>query len=424
MGSSGRSRSPAGETSARRRSGVRLALVLILVLAALGAGVWWYLSKDSDGSTAKAPAERPVSVVVAKARRGDLPVYLDGIGTATAFNTVTVRTRVDGQLMSVAYTEGQLVNEGDLLAEIDPRAFQVQMEQAEGQLARDQALLTNARLELKRSEEAREAIPQQQIDTAAANVGQFEGAVKVDQSQIDTAKLQLTYCRVTAPIGGKIGLRLVDVGNVVHASDAGGLAVITQLQPISVQFTLPQDELPLVLRGIAAGPLHVEAFDRNRQTRLSTGDLLAIDNQIDTSTGTVRLKAKFENADGSLFPNQFVNARLLVDTKRDVVLVATAALQRSPDSTFVYVVKSDETVEVRPVTLGPAEGDVSVVLQGLAPDELVVTDGVDKLRAGSKVSIREPGEGRSHGNAPLDPKAGGRTPAGASGAKTSKNSPQ
>jgi multidrug efflux system membrane fusion protein len=265
----------------------------------------------------------------------------------------------------------------------------VQLAQAEGQLARDQALLTNAKLDWGRYQEAREAVPRQQIDTAAANVSQFEAAIKVDQSQVDNAKLQLVYCRITSPLDGVIGLRLVDQGNTVHANDANGLATITQLEPIAVQFSIPQDNLPDVLHAMSAGELAAEAYDRDFKRQLAHGKLQAVDNQINASTGTVKLKAVFDNKSRTLFPNQFVNVRLLVDTRKAVVLVPVAAVQRSPKSTFVYVVKPDETVEVRAVTLGPNERDTIAVTQGLKDGETVVTDGVDKLQAGTKVAARD-----------------------------------
>jgi multidrug efflux system membrane fusion protein len=330
-------------------------------------------------------------VAVATARRGDLPVYLTGLGTVTADNTVVVRLRVDGELDKVNFVEGQIVHEGDLLAEIDPRPFQVQLKQAQGQLARDEALLKNARLDLARYQEAGEAASQQQRDTAAAAVGQYEGAVLIDQSQIDNANLQLTYCRVTSPLTGKIGLRLVDQGNVVHQTDANGLAVITQLEPIAVIFTLPEDSLPQALKAKeAAGgkPLVAEAYDRDMKTLLATGKLAAVDNQIDVTTGTARFKALFDNTDLVLFPNQFVNVRLLVDTRKGATLIPSSAVQRSPQAMFVYVVREDETAELRPVALGTDNGQVVSVETGLSPGEKVVVDGVDKLVPGAKVAVR------------------------------------
>jgi multidrug efflux system membrane fusion protein len=380
------------ETRAESPSRRRVWPWIVLVVVAGGAFLVWQRMRatpDSQGAKNVAPAARAVPVVVAKARTGDLPIYIDGLGTVNAFNTVTVRTRVDGELVKVAFTEGQTVKAGDALAEIDPRPFQVQLEQAEGQLARDQALLKNANLDLNRYQEAREAVPRQQIDTAAANVAQFEAATKVDQSQVDNAKLQLTYSRIISPLDGVIGLRFVDQGNTVHASDASGLAVITQLEPIAVQFSIPQDQLPDVMQAMRGGELSAIAFDRDFKRELAHGRLQAVDNQINASTGTVKLKAVFDNKERTLFPNQFVNVRLLVDTKKGSVLVPIAAVQRSPKSTFVYVVKSDETVEVRPVTVGPSERDTISITQGVKDGETVVTDGVDKLQSGSKVAARD-----------------------------------
>jgi multidrug efflux system membrane fusion protein len=379
-------------TRPRRRRLVWI-LVTAAVLLAGGACAWWLVGGDaklSPGSSPATPAAaRAIPVVAVTARSGDLPIHIDGLGTVAAFSTVTVRTRVDGQLLKIGFVEGQLVHEGDLLAEIDGRTFAVQLEQAQGQLARDEALLKNARTDLQRYQDASAAVPRQQVDTAASVVSQYQAALQVDQSQIDSAKLQLTYCRILSPITGKIGLRLVDAGNMVHASDPGGLGVITQVQPIAVQFSLPQDDLPRVRRAMAAGEVTVDAYDRTLRNRLSTGELLAMDSQIDSSTGTVRLKAVFDNLDEALFPNQFVNARLLVDTRRSAVLVPAAAVQRGAQSLFVYVVRADETVEVRTVTLGPTEGDTTCIAEGLSAGEVVVTDGVDKLQQGTRVAVRD-----------------------------------
>jgi multidrug efflux system membrane fusion protein len=376
---------------------------------------WWRRAQDpSKPAAGAAPAARAVPVVASKAHVGDLPIYIDGLGTVTAFNTVTMRTRVDGELTRVSFTEGQPVHVGDLLAEIDPRPFQVQLAQAEGQLARDSALLQNARLDLTRYQEAREAVPRQQLDTAASNVSQYEAAIKVDQSQVDNAKLQLVYCRITSPLDGVIGLRLVDQGNTVHANDANGLATITQLEPIAVQFSIPQDNLPDVLHAMSGGQLGAEAYDRDFRKKLASGHLQAVDNQINASTGTVKLKAVFDNKDRMLFPNQFVNVRLLVDTKKGIVLIPVAAVQKSPHTTFVYVVKADDTVEVRPVTLGPAERETIAVASGVADGETVVTDGVDKLQDGTKVAARD------EAGAAEDAKKDGK-PASGSPSSTPKN---
>ncbi len=337
----------------------------------------------------------PVAVAAAMARLSNIPVYLDGLGSVTPIYTVTVRTRVDGQLNQIYYREGEEVRPGDLLAEIDPRPFQVQLEQAEGQMARDQALLANARLDLERYRTllGQDAIPKQQFDTQVALLAQYEGAIKTDQAAIDDAKLQLTYCRIAAPIGGRIGLRLVDPGNMVHASDTNGLLVITQVRPITVVFTLPEDSLPPVLLKLRGGAsLRVDAYNRDKSKKLATGHLLTTDNEIDSSTGTLKLKAEFDNRDGTLFPNQFVNVRLLVERMQGQVVVPSVSIQRGAQGTFVYVIKPDQAVEVRQVTLGVVEGDDTAVTHGLAAGEAVVTEGAERLQPGSKVARRsEPG---------------------------------
>ena len=351
----------------------------------------WFPTAKAD-APAKPPAVRVTPILAATARQGNLDLYLNGLGTVTAFNTVTVRSRVEGELVRVAFTEGQMENKGDLLAEIDPRPFKVQLAQAEGQLAKDEAALSVAQRSLERYNAlaSSRAITPQQIDEQVALVKQSEGAIKTDRSAIDHAQLQLTYCRIASPITGRIGLRLVDPGNIVRVNDPSGLAVVTQLQPIALVFTIPQDEIARVQRKLHEDrELGVEAYNRDFNLKLATGKLLAIDNQVDSTTGTVRLKAIFENEDNMLFPNQFVNARLLVDLKRNAVIVPTAAVQRGPESMFVYVVKSDETVELRKVRTGPTEGDEISVEEGLSPGELVVTDGIDKLQPGAKVVLRD-----------------------------------
>jgi multidrug efflux system membrane fusion protein len=339
-------------------------------------------------------------VAVAKARQGDIPVFLNGLGNVTAFYTVTLHSRVDGQLMNVAFREGQSVKEGDLLAQIDPRPFQVQLEQAEGQMAHDQALLKDAQLDLERYKTLlkQDAIPSQQLDTQAAMVAQDEGQIKTDQAAIDNAKLQLTYCKIIAPISGRIGLRLVDPGNIVHASDSNGMLVITQVQPITVLFTIAEDSLPPVLRKLSAGAtLPVQALNRDNSQKLDSGKLLTVDNQIDPTTGTSRLKAVFPNQAFNLFPNQFVNIRLLVDTKHDQVIVPAVAIQSGSQGKYVYVVKPDSTVDVRVVTPGITEGNDTSIEKGLNVNEAVVVDGADKLQPGSKVRVRSGGSGKPGG---------------------------
>jgi multidrug efflux system membrane fusion protein len=372
----------------------------VIVLLGVSAYVVRVQSGNAQSKTSSSPGQAgrlaPVPVVATAARASDMAVYLTGLGSVTPLNTVTVHTRVDGELIRVPFQEGQQVNAGDLLAEIDPRPFQVQLTQAQGQLARDEALLRNARVDLERYRTlvAEDSIPTQQLDTQAELVHQYEGVVETDRGQIDNVKLQLIYCRITAPLSGRLGLRLVDPGNIVHASDQNGLVVITQLQPIAVVFTIPEDSLPPVLVKLNSGvKLPVDAWDREQKQRLASGTLLTVDNQIDPTTGTVRLKAVFPNTDGRLFPSQFVNAHLRLEVKRGATVVPTAAIQQSAQGTFVYVVKSDHSATVRPVKVGVTEGDNAAIDSGVSPGEMVVVDGADRLREGIQVALQGAGGG-------------------------------
>lgn len=344
---------------------------------------------NANTKSAQASAALPsIPVAVAAAEQRDFPVYLSGLGSVQASNTVSLKSRVDGQIVQIAFQEGQFVKQGELLLVIDPRPYQVALEQAEAALARDQAQLKNAQLDYDRYQGLFKegVISQQQYDAQRALVGQLGGTIKADQAAIDNAKLQLVYSRVTAPVSGRIGLRLVDIGNMVHASDTNPLLVITQLQPIAVVFTLPEDALPSVIQHMKRGTLEVDAYSRDDTTKLAAGKLLTIDNQIDQTTGTGKLKAMFDNVDSALFPNQFVNARLLLETRKAATVVPAAAIQRGPQgSSFTYVVKPDKTVEVRQVKVALTQGNLAVIASGIAPGEQVVTDGQDKLQGGSHV---------------------------------------
>jgi membrane fusion protein, multidrug efflux system len=370
----------------RRRSWHWIAWPSVLLLAFLAAALFWRRHEAGQSQPPRTPP--PIPVVVAQAEQGDIGVYVTGLGTVTPLNTITVTTRVDGQLMAVKYKEGERVRQGDPLVEIDPRPFQVALEQAEAQLVKDQAALQNAQIDLKRYEEliTKNAVSQQILQTQRATVAQAEAAVKNDQATIAGAKLNLIYCHITAPISGRIGLRLVDPGNFVSAAAATPLLVITQTQPISIIFTIPEQALASVRAPLRAGKtLSVDAIDRNGQQILAKGKLTTLDNQIDQTTGTLRLRATVPNTDDALFPNQFVNARMLVQDKRGVTLIPNVAVQRNAQATFVYVVNPDQSVAIRNVTLGTIDDERSEVVMGIRPNELVVTQGVDRLQAGSRV---------------------------------------
>ena len=365
------------------------------VVLAVAVVVFYFLIARSrpDSATDSAPVavHMVVPVAAAPAKAGDLNLYISAIGTVTPYNTVTIKSRVDGQLDKVNFKEGQMVKAGDLLAEIDPRPYQVQLTQAEGTLAKDLASLENAKIQLARDKELykENVLARQDLDNQEAAVGQYAGSIESDKGAVDNAKLQLAYSHITSPITGRVGLRLVDPGNIIHATDATGMAVITQLQPIAVDFSIPEDDLPSLEAAMKTDPqLPVEAYDRDFKHKLAAGTLLTTDNQIDQSTGTIKLKASFPNEDNALFPNQFVNARLLVNTLHNVLLIPEAALQRSQQGSFVYVVKPDRTVEMRSVTVAATQGDRTAIDKGLATGDLVVTDGVDKLQQGSHVDVQ------------------------------------
>ncbi len=386
--------------------------VWLLVFAVIGYGcyrLYRYETGKKAAVAAKKGAMRPrsIPVVAATARTGDMPLYLQGLGTVTANNTVTVKTRIDGQLVSVNFKEGQFVHAGDVLAEIDPRPYQVALDQANGNLAqaqgnlvKDQAALRDAQVNYVRDQQLfkDQIIAKQQLDTQLATADQMRGSIAADQAAIASAqaaiasaKLNVTYTKITAPISGRIGLRLVDSGNMVHAADTTGIAVITQLQPIAVLFSIPEDQLPQVLAKLRQGAkLPADAYDRDNRQKLASGTLLTVDNEIDQTTGTSRLKAVFPNTDYALFPNQFVNLRLSLETKHNVTIIPAVAIQRGPTGTFVYVVQDDQTVVVRPVKVGVTEGNDVSIDDGIQAGESVVVDGAEKLTEGMKVTLRQP----------------------------------
>ena len=397
---------PAGDGLTQRPSRFRRTLWLVLLAIVIGLVVWWVLRHHEAPSTGRFVNTGPMPVGTATVSKGDVPVVDNALGTVTPLATVTVQTQINGQLTEVGFQEGQIVNKGDFLAQIDPRPYQVALEQAEGTLAKDQASLADAKLDLARYEKlvAQNSLATQTRDTQRATVAQDAGQVQVDQAQVDAQKLNLAYCHITAPVAGRVGLRQVDPGNYIQTSSTTGVVVITQLQPISVIFTLPEDSLQAVLKQVHAGQtLVATAYDRTGSTKIETGQLATIDNQIDTTTGTVKLRATFANTALDLFPNQFVNIQLTVDTMKGVDIVPQSAIQRGAPGTFVYLVKSDDTVAATPVTLGPDDGNNVAVLKGLNPGDKVVTDGADRLKDGAKVTITE---GAGQGGQPGAPAPG------------------
>lgn len=406
-----------------RRGGCSVAAIVItlVVIAAVAVGAYFLVTHwmGSSGSAAAGGkggkgAKGDIPVKVAEAKRGDMDIYLQGLGLVTPLNNVTIKSRVDGQIMKIAYTEGQIVQEGQLLIQIDPRPYQAALEQAQGQLLKDQAQQAEAQVDLNRYLSIPNSVTQQQIDQQKALVQQYAGAVESDQSAVDNATLNVGYCQIKAPITGRIGLRLVDVGNMVHATDTSGLAVIAQIQPITVVFTVTEDQISQVFTRPDHGDgLPVQAYNRDLTQVIATGKLLAIDNQVDPSTGTVKIKAQFDNADNALFPSQFVNAKLLVNTLKNVVLIPAAAVQIGPQSSYVYVVKPDKTVQLENVKVGPREGNEQVVEEGVTPGQSVVTDGVDKLVDGTKVIVTPPDKAAGAGAA-TKPSRGGKGKPGSS----------
>jgi multidrug efflux system membrane fusion protein len=379
---------PAADASKpRRRARSYQATALLIVIAAAAALVYRRHSEaPADAGTRPTPR---IPVVAATARKGAIGVYVTGLGAVTPLQTITVKTRVDGELMAVSYREGQLVHKGDSLVEIDPRPYQVQLAQAEAQLLKDQAALQNAQIDLQRYESLilKSAVAQQVLMAQRATVAEDQGSVKADQANIDSAKLNIVYTHITAPLTGRVGLRLVDPGNMVSAAAGTPLVVITQTQPISIIFTIPEQQVSAVLGPVRAGRhLHVDAVDRELQSPIASGELTTVDNEIDQTTGTLKLRATLPNKNEALFPNQFVNARLLIQEKEGVTLVPNAAIQRNASATFVYVVTPNQTVNVRTVKLGVTNANESEIASGVSPNEVVVTQGVDKLQEGSRVA--------------------------------------
>jgi len=382
---------PVGSASETGAPKSRFGMWVFVALVVVGGAIAYQMYSRSHVAAKDPTAPPPVSVGVATVEKRDMPYYLSGLGSVAAFNTVTVHTRVDGQIMKIHFTEGQFVHAGDVLIEIDSRPYEVALDQAEGQLAKDVASQNDAKVDLNRYQQLFQqgVIARQQLDTQQATVGQFDGAIQSDKAQIDNQKLQLTYCRITSPIDGRVGLRLVDQGNIVHAADQNGMLVITQVQPVAVTFTLPEDNLPEVLAEMKKKQLTVEAYNRDNNTKLAEGKLLTLDNQIDQTTGTIKLKSEFENRDLSLWPNQFVNVRLFLNVRKDAIVVSAAAIQKGAQDSFVYVIGPNNKAQVRPVQVDFTEGNSTLIAQGLKGGEKVVIDGADKLQSGAAVVVHQ-----------------------------------
>src|ERR1700733_4224118 len=395
-------RVPAEAPSANGNGRGRVWGWVLLVLVIVGGVIAYQLHARSQAASKDNGSTSALSVGVSTVEKKDVPYYLSGLGSVTAFSTVTVHSRVDGQLMDVNFKEGQFVRAGDVLANIDPRPYQVALTQAEGQLAKDLASQADAKVDLGRYQQLWQegVVPRQQLDTQQATVGQFDGAIQSDKAQIDNEKLQLTYCKVTSPIDGRVGLRLVDPGNIVHAADANGILVITQVQPISVIFTLPEDNIPQVTSVMKKRQMTVEAYGRDNKQLLATGKLLTPDNQIDPTTGTLRFKSEFTNQDSSLWPNQFVNIRLFLDVRQNAILVNSAAIQKGAQGAFVYIVDANNQAQVRQVQVDFTEGNSTIVSKGLSAGEIVVVDGAEKLQSGSPVEPHQASPNRSFSNSP------------------------
>lgn len=394
------SRAAASHAALPQRSMSRILtrLILLLLMGGIAGAGWFYRDRWvpviakvwPKESTKEPPPARVVPVNVAPAGKRDMKLYLNGLGTVTPLNTVTIRSRVEGEILKIHFTEGQVVKEGQLLAEIDPRPYEALRDQAAGQLARDEATLKTAKLTLERLQglAKSDAVSDQDVDNQLAIVQQTEGILKTDRATVANAELQVNYCKITSPIEGIIGLRMVDVGNMIRANDQNGLAVVNQVEPIALVFTISQDDIPRVQQRMQAGEeIEVDAYNRDFTVKLASGQLLATDNQVDSTTGTLRLKAEFKDNKGTLFPNQFVNTRLLVEIKKDAIIVPTSAVQRGPNATYVYVVQADQTVELRNVQLGPTEGTETAIESGINEGEVVVTDGLDKLKPNASVSL-------------------------------------